>query len=75
VTILSPFLGVTMAEASTRAQCLKLGIEGASMTDEQLEALLARLKSGLAVFVGREQTAGIVEKIRAALGATAEGGA
>jgi hypothetical protein len=71
VEVLSPYLGATMAEASTRAQCEKLGIEGATLSDEQLEALLAKLKGGLVVFVGREQTAGIVEKIRGALAVAA----
>jgi hypothetical protein len=75
VTVLSPYLGATMAEASTRAQCEKLGIEGATMSDEQLEALLAKLRGGLAVFVGREQAAGIVLKMRGALGGTREDGA
>ena len=45
------------------------------MSDDQLEALLAKLKGGLAVFVGREQTAEIVEKIRGSLGQAAGSGA
>jgi len=73
VAVLSPYLGPTMAEASTRVQCEKLGIEGVTMSEEQLEVLLAKLKGGLTVFVGREQTTGIVEQIRGALGASERG--
>lgn len=75
VTVLSPYLGETMAEASIRAHGQKLGIEGATLSASQLEALLAKLRGGLAVFVGREQTAAIVEKIRSSLGADAGDGA
>ena len=74
VTVLSPYLGATMAEASIRAHGQKLGIEGATLSPPQLEALLAKLRGGLAVFVGREQTAVIVEKIRSSLGPEAESG-
>ena len=75
VTVLSPYLGATMAEASIRAHGQKLGIEGGVLSTEQLEALLAKLRGGLAVFVGREQTAAIVDRIRESLGAAKEGGA
>ena len=75
VAVLSPYLGVTMAEASIRAHGQKLGIEGGTMSAPQLEALLAKLRGGLAVFVGREQSAAIVEKIRGSLDAPTEGGA
>ena len=75
VAVLSPYLGATMAEASIRAHGQKLGIEGPTLSAPQLEALLAKLRGGLAVFVGREQTAVIVEKIRSSLGEGAESGA
>lgn len=73
VTVLSPYLGATMAEASIRAHGLKLGIEGETLSAPQLEALLAKLRGGLAVFVGREQAAVIEARIRKSLGEGAEG--
>ena len=74
VRVVSPYLGETMARASARTHCEKLGIQGAEMTGEQLDALVGKLASGLAVFVGREKTSSIVQEIRkatAAQGATA----
>lgn len=67
VTVLQPYLGATMAAASTRAHCEKLGIVPGPVSAEQVEALLAKLKGGLAVFVGREQAGLVVEEIRGSL--------
>jgi hypothetical protein len=67
VAVLKPYLGATMAEAATRTHCEKLGLAGNLVSAEQLEALLGRLASGLAVFVGREKTAQVVEEIRQSL--------
>jgi len=69
VQILSPYLGGTMAEASARAHCEKLGISGATITREQAEALIGKIASGLAVFIGREKAGAVVEEIRKAVGA------
>jgi hypothetical protein len=69
--VLEPYLGATMAAASTRAHCEKLGIVPGPVSGEQMESLLAKLQSGLAVFVGREKVARVLAEIRAALG-TAE---
>ena len=69
VKVLSPYLGATMAEASTRTHCEKLGILGPAISVEQADALIGKLASGLAVFVGREKTAVVVQEIRKALGA------
>lgn len=68
VALLQPYLGATMAEASTRAHCEKLGIAGDAVTPEQLESLLGKLGSGLSVFVGREQSVRVMDEIRASLG-------
>jgi hypothetical protein len=62
--VLSPYLGATMAAASTRAHCEKLGIAGRAISAEQTEALIAKLAAGLAVFVGREKSAIVVAEIR-----------
>jgi len=67
VRVLSPYLGATMAAASARAHCEKLGIVGQSMSAEQAEALIGKLASGLAVFVGREKSAVVVGEIRRAV--------
>jgi hypothetical protein len=68
VQVLSPYLGATMAEASARAHCEKLGIAGATITAEQAEALIGKIASGLAVFVGRDKAATVTQEIRKALG-------
>jgi hypothetical protein len=65
--VLAPYLGATMAEASTRTYCQRLGIDEGELAPEQAEALVGKLASGLAVFVGREKTAGVVTEIRRAL--------
>ena len=67
VKVLSPYLGPTMAEASARAHCQKLGIVGKEMTDEQLDALIVKFGTGLSVFVGREKSGTVVNEIRRAL--------
>jgi hypothetical protein len=66
--VLEPYLGATMATASTRAHCEKLGIAPGPMSGEQMESLLAKLQAGLAVFVGRDKVARLLAEIRAALG-------
>jgi hypothetical protein len=70
IRVLSPYLGETMARASTRGVCEKLGIRGESMTPQEAEALVAKLASGLSVFVGREKASQVVEEIRRSLDGT-----
>ena len=65
---LAPYLGATMAAASTRAHCEKLGIDGQTIDEDQLRALVGKLGSGLAIFIGRDKAAGVMEEIRRALG-------
>ena len=68
VQILSPYLGATMAEASARTHCEKLGISGTVITSEQAEALIGKIASGLAVFIGREKAGTVTQEIRRAVG-------
>jgi hypothetical protein len=72
VKVLSPYLGATMAAASARAHCEKLGIAGRVISAEQAEALIGKLAAGLAVFVGREKSASVVGEIRRAVAEPAE---
>jgi hypothetical protein len=65
--VLAPYLGATMAHASTQTYCERLGIEDGELAPDKAEALLGKLASGLAVFVGREKTAVVVAEIRRAL--------
>lgn len=64
---LAPYLGATMAEASTRAHCEKLGIDGQTIDETQAQALVGKLGSGLAIFIGRDKAAGVVEEMRRAI--------
>ena len=68
VRILSPYLGATMAEASARTHCERLGIAGQAITAEQAEALIGKIASGLSVFVGRDKAATVTQEIRRAVG-------
>jgi hypothetical protein len=65
--VLSPYVGATMAEASARAHCQKLGLAGPTLDKEQIEALITKLGSGLTVFVGRQKSQAVVEEMRTAL--------
>ena len=65
--ILSPYLGETMARASVRAHCQKLGLLGSELDDEQIGTLVGKLHSGLNVFVGREKSGRIVEEMMKAI--------
>ena len=66
VRVVSPYVGETMARSATNAHCQKLGI-GTDMGTEQLEALLARLGSGLNIFLGHEKSSRVVGDLRQAL--------
>jgi hypothetical protein len=63
IKVLSPYLGESMARASTHGVCEKLGLQGEVLSREQTDALVAKLASGLRVFVGREKAAQVVEEI------------
>jgi hypothetical protein len=70
VETMGPHIGETMARSATEAHSLKLGIDsGTTVSSDQLEALLARLSSGLNIFLGREKAAAVVADARAALSA------
>jgi uncharacterized protein YwbE len=65
--LLAPVLGESMARASTQAHGQKLQLQDGKVTSEQAEALVGKLGSGLAVFVGREKAAVLAAELRQAL--------
>jgi hypothetical protein len=71
VKVMAPYIGETMARSATEAHCQKLGIAGgATVSPEQLDALLAKLGGGLNIFLGRDKSALVVAEARQALAAT-----
>jgi hypothetical protein len=71
--VLSPYLGETMARASARTHCEKLGIQGKVISATEADALLGKLSTGLNVFIGRERAAAVLEEMKRAV--AARGGA
>lgn len=65
--LLAPVLGESMARASMQAHAQKLQILDGQVTADQVEALVGKLGSGLAVFVGREKAAALAAELRAAV--------
>jgi hypothetical protein len=65
--VLAPYLGETMARASARTHCDKLGILGDEITAAEVEALVTKLASGLNVFVGRERAKGVLDEMKRAV--------
>ena len=61
---LTPYIGAHMARSAALAHCQKLGIAGPDATPEQVEKLVARLETGLHVFIGREKTLAVMAGIR-----------
>jgi hypothetical protein len=69
VKVMAPYIGDTMARSATEAHCQKLGIAGARVSPEQVEALLAKLGGGLNIFLGRDKAASVIAEARSALAA------
>jgi hypothetical protein len=67
IRLLAPVLGDSMARASTQAHAQKLEILDGRVMPDQVEALVTKLGSGLAVFVGREKAATLATEMRAAV--------
>jgi hypothetical protein len=62
---IAPFVGETLARASTRAHCERLGLTGTSVSPAALETVLEQVAKGMRVFVGSRQTAEVMDRIRA----------
>lgn len=69
VAAITPFIGENMARSATRVHCEKLGIAEPHVTPEQVAALIARLETGLRVFMGRDKATSLMQPLRAKLGA------
>jgi hypothetical protein len=66
---LTPFIGRTMAEASVKMHCNRLGIgNDGSLRPEELESLIGRLSGALTVFVGADTTETVMARLRQGLG-------
>jgi hypothetical protein len=72
VAAITPFIGENMARSATRVHCQKLGIEDApQVTPAQLGQLIARLETGLRVFMGRDGASSLMSPLRARFGVAA----
>jgi hypothetical protein len=69
VKVMAPYIGDTMARSATEAHCRKLGIDGATVGHDEVEALLGKLGSGLNIFLGRDKAASVIAEARGALAA------
>jgi hypothetical protein len=66
VRVVAPYFGETMATAAVEMHRNKLGLDGAVLTEAQLDALLHKIGMGLVIFVGRKKSEQIVRDARAA---------
>jgi hypothetical protein len=69
VKVMAPYIGDTMARSATEAHCQKLGIAGATVSQDQIESLLSKLGGGLNIFLGRDKSASVIAEARSALAA------
>jgi hypothetical protein len=67
VSILAPYIGATMAQASVEAQLQKLGLTGDMLTATQVATLVDKLGQGLNVFLGRSRANELVASMKAAM--------
>jgi hypothetical protein len=66
VRVLGPYIGASLASASVRGHCEKLGL-GDMIDRSDVERLVLALSPGLNVFVGRHKAESIVSELHAAL--------
>jgi hypothetical protein len=60
---IAPFVGDTMARASTEVLGKKVGVDGPRVSDEQVLALVDKVGQGLNVFIGRERALQVQDDI------------
>lgn len=68
VAAITPFIGENMARSATRVHCEKLGIAEPNVTPQQVDMLIARLETGLRVFMGRDKANSLMQPLRVKLG-------
>jgi hypothetical protein len=68
VAAITPFIGENMARSATRVHCEKLGIGDPHISPQQVEMLIARLETGLRVFMGRDKATSLMQPLRVKLG-------
>jgi hypothetical protein len=66
VEVMAPYIGDTMARSAALAHCRRLGL-GETLSPTDVEALLARLGSGLNIFLGRDRSTAVLAETRRAL--------
>ena len=64
--VVEPYVGATMARSAVKAHGQKMGLDGAPLTPAQIETLIARLGSGLNVFLGRDKSEMVVGELKKA---------
>ncbi len=64
VTILSPYLGKAMTEASLKVNCEKLGIVPDSISSQHVPELCDKLVKGLKVFLGEDKAIKVIDSIQ-----------
>jgi hypothetical protein len=69
VRALSPYVGATMAGASVRGICERLGLDATHIHRDHLQRLLDALAPGLDVYVGKERARALVREIWTAMDA------
>lgn len=65
--VLTPYLGKLMAQASAKAHCRDLQIDGEMVDREKVDALVERLGKGLNLFLGRDKSKEVVAEMQRAL--------
>jgi hypothetical protein len=69
VRALSPYLGAAMAGAAVRGMCDRMGGPGPSLERERMDAILAALEPGLHVYIGKDRTRQVMERVRTGIDA------
>ena len=65
---ITPYIGRTMAQASTKVHCEKLGFVSENMTQAEVKALMERIGQAMLVFVGKEKAEQLLGEINATIG-------
>jgi hypothetical protein len=67
VRALAPYVGATMASASVRGLCEKLGLDAAKLGQAEVKGLIDALAPGLHVYVGKEKARTVIQEIWTAM--------